>query len=100
MIGDTLEDFLHRFWEAYFAPMDPNNLIWMGFIFLGGATIPIAMFPKWLQRVSLFIPAQYLSTGLQSAAIHRAAPYEVLEDFIALALGDVLGCTEHLGSAF
>ncbi len=64
-----------------------NNLIWMGFIFLGGATIPIAMFPKWLQRVSLFIPAQYLSTGLQSAAIHRATPYEVLEDFIALALG-------------
>jgi homoserine O-acetyltransferase len=24
------EVFLHRFWEAYFAPMDPNNLIWMG----------------------------------------------------------------------
>ena len=26
----SLEDFLRRFWEAYFAPMDPNNLIWMG----------------------------------------------------------------------
>jgi homoserine O-acetyltransferase len=26
----SLEDFLHRFWEAYFLPMDPNNLIWMG----------------------------------------------------------------------
>ncbi|MDT7726545.1 MAG: homoserine O-acetyltransferase/O-succinyltransferase [Actinomycetota bacterium] len=26
----SLEDFLHRFWETYFAPMDPNNLIWMG----------------------------------------------------------------------
>ena len=26
----SLEDFLHRFWEAYFAPMGPNNLIWMG----------------------------------------------------------------------
>lgn len=26
----SLEDFLARFWEAYFAPMDPNNLIWMG----------------------------------------------------------------------
>jgi homoserine O-acetyltransferase/O-succinyltransferase len=25
----SLEDFLHRFWEAYFLPMDPNNLIWM-----------------------------------------------------------------------
>jgi homoserine O-acetyltransferase len=26
----SLADFQHRFWEAYFAPMDPNNLIWMG----------------------------------------------------------------------
>jgi homoserine O-acetyltransferase/O-succinyltransferase len=26
----SLEDFIHRFWEAYFLPMDPNNLIWMG----------------------------------------------------------------------
>jgi homoserine O-acetyltransferase len=26
----SLDDFLHRFWENYFAPMDPNNLIWMG----------------------------------------------------------------------
>ena len=26
----SLEDFVHRFWEAYFLPMDPNNLIWMG----------------------------------------------------------------------
>lgn len=26
----SLEDFLQRFWAAYFAPMDPNNLIWMG----------------------------------------------------------------------
>ena len=26
----SLEDFLNRFWNAYFAPMDPNNLIWMG----------------------------------------------------------------------
>jgi homoserine O-acetyltransferase len=24
------DDFLHRFWESYFSPMDPNNLIWMG----------------------------------------------------------------------
>ena len=26
----SLEDFVQRFWCAYFAPMDPNNLIWMG----------------------------------------------------------------------
>ena len=26
----SLDDFVHRFWEAYFLPMDPNNLIAMG----------------------------------------------------------------------
>jgi hypothetical protein len=64
-----------------------NNLIWMGFIFLGGATIPISTFPSWLQHLSLFIPAQYLATGLQSAATWRATRWEMLEDSVALALG-------------
>ena len=27
---DSLDTFITGFWEAYFAPMDPNNLIWMG----------------------------------------------------------------------
>jgi hypothetical protein len=64
-----------------------NNLIWMAFIFLGGATIPIATFPTWLQRVSLFIPAQYLSTGLESAATRAVTWAELIEDVIALSLG-------------
>jgi hypothetical protein len=64
-----------------------NNLIWMSFIFLGGATIPIATFPAWLQRVSLFIPAQYLSTGLESAATRAVTWAELIEDVIALSLG-------------
>jgi hypothetical protein len=64
-----------------------NNLIWMGFIFLGGATIPIGSFPTWLQRLSLFIPAQYLATGLQAAGTSRATGAEVFEDSVALALG-------------
>jgi ABC-2 type transporter len=64
-----------------------NNLIWMGLIFLGGATIPISTFPNWLQHVSLFIPAQYLATGLQSAATKLAVPRDIFEDVIALSLG-------------
>src|SRR5271154_2506613 len=64
-----------------------NNLIWMGFLFLSGATIPLAIFPLWLQRVALFIPAQYLATGLESAATRLATPHEVLEDVAALLLG-------------
>ncbi|MGB1884227.1 MAG: alpha/beta fold hydrolase [Gammaproteobacteria bacterium] len=27
---ESLDEFIEGFWEAYFAPMDPNNLIWMG----------------------------------------------------------------------
>ncbi len=27
---DSLDAFVSGFWETYFAPMDPNNLIWMG----------------------------------------------------------------------
>ena len=64
-----------------------NNLIWMGLIFLSGATIPIAIFPSWLQRVALFIPAQYLATGLESATTSMATYSEVLEDFAALVMG-------------
>src|SRR5271155_1884387 len=64
-----------------------NNLIWMAFLFLSGATIPLAIFPHWMQRVALFIPAQYLATGLESAATRASTPAEVLEDFLALALG-------------
>jgi len=64
-----------------------NNLIWMGLIFLSGATIPIAIFPSWLQRVALFIPAQYLATGLESATTSMATYYEVFEDFAALVMG-------------
>jgi ABC-2 type transport system permease protein len=64
-----------------------NNLIWMAFLFLSGATIPLAIFPEWMQRVALFIPAQYLATGLESAATRASTPLEVIEDFAALALG-------------
>jgi hypothetical protein len=67
-----------------------NNLIWMGFLFLSGATIPLAIFPAWLQRVALFIPAQYLATGLESAATRLATGHEVLEDVAALLLGLVV----------
>src|SRR5271169_3768129 len=64
-----------------------NNLIWMGFLFLSGATIPLGVFPNWLQRVALFIPAQYLATGLESAATKMATSRDILEDVIALGLG-------------
>lgn len=64
-----------------------NNLIWSGFLFLSGATIPLAVFPMWIRRVSLFIPATYLATGLESAASNLAGAAEVATDVAALAIG-------------
>src|SRR5579862_5088862 len=64
-----------------------NNLIWMAFLFLSGATIPLAVFPGWLQRVALFIPAQYLATGLESAATNLTTRVEIITDTTALLLG-------------
>ncbi len=40
------------------------QLLYFPMLFLGGATFPIAMFPKWLQITAQFIPSTYLSTGL------------------------------------
>ena len=64
-----------------------NNLIWMGFLFLSGATIPLAIFPSWLQRFAVFIPATYLATGLEFAATNQAGLSEIATDLVALAIG-------------
>lgn len=64
-----------------------NNLIWTGFLFLSGATIPLAVFPSWIQRIALYIPATYLATGLEWATTNLASAREVLTDVTALAIG-------------
>lgn len=64
-----------------------NNLIWTGFIFLSGATIPIASLPGWIQRVALFLPATYLATGLEWSASNLVTGRELLVDVLALAVG-------------
>jgi imidazolonepropionase-like amidohydrolase/ABC-type multidrug transport system permease subunit len=37
--------------------------LYMGMLFLSGATIPISLFPNWLQIFTQFVPATYLMTG-------------------------------------
>lgn len=64
-----------------------NNLIWTGFLFLSGATIPLAVFPGWIQRCALFMPATYLATGLEAAATNLASRGEIFTDTVALVLG-------------
>ena len=67
-----------------------NQLIWMVFLFLSGATIPLAVFPGWIQRITLFSPATYLAVGLQSAATNQVVAFEILTEAAALILGLVV----------
>jgi ABC-type multidrug transport system permease subunit len=67
-----------------------NQLIWMVFLFASGATIPLAVFPTWIQRLTLFSPATYLATGLQSAATDLVTAPEVMTDAVALIMGLVV----------
>jgi ABC-2 type transport system permease protein len=64
-----------------------NQLIWTAFLFLSGASVPLAIFPHWIQGAALFMPATYLATGLQAAASGFAGPSELIADFVALAIG-------------
>jgi ABC-2 type transport system permease protein len=67
-----------------------NQLIWTAFLFLSGASVPLAMFPGWIQKAALFMPATYLATGLQDATTNLAHRGEVFEDAIGLAVGFVV----------
>jgi ABC-2 type transport system permease protein len=42
------------------------QLLYFPMLFLGGATFPIAIMPKWVQTFTDFVPSSYLSTGLTS----------------------------------
>ena len=64
-----------------------NQLVWMGFLFLSGATVPLAVMPQWIQRVALFVPATYLATGLEAATTNILTWRDIGEDALALGVG-------------
>ena len=64
-----------------------NNLIWSAFIFISGATVPLAILPHWIQRVALFLPATYLATGLEWSTSNLATARELTIDIVALSIG-------------
>lgn len=63
-----------------------NNIVWSLFLFLSGVTFPLAFMPGWVQKVTLFLPATYLATGLEGAMRHSAGFGQLLEDAIALVV--------------
>ncbi len=62
-----------------------NNVIWSTFLFFSGATLPLPILPAWLQRLSMFLPATYLVTGLQSSMMSAAGPLQLGPAMLSLA---------------
>jgi len=66
-----------------------NNLIWSVFLFFSGATFPLPILPKAIQRFADFLPPTYLVTGLQRALVSAATLRQVRAELLALAGGAV-----------
>jgi ABC-2 type transport system permease protein len=64
-----------------------NQLIWMVFLFLSGATVPLVVFPEAVQKLTLFSPATYLAIGFQSATTNRVTLPELATVISALVIG-------------
>lgn len=67
-----------------------NNILWSAFLFLSGATLPLVIMPGWVQKIALFSPATYLTSGLENAMLHMATPHEIVEDIVALLVSLIL----------
>src|SRR5260221_3229594 len=67
-----------------------NQIIWFAFLFLSGATVPFPSLPRAVQRVSYFLPATYLVSGLQQS-MSVIDPVRISE--LGLDLASMIGCT-------
>jgi imidazolonepropionase-like amidohydrolase/ABC-type multidrug transport system permease subunit len=65
--------------------------IYMVMLFLSGATIPITVFPNWLQIVTQFVPATYLVTGVGGILQHQETIAQNWLAVIALLLTTAVG---------
>jgi hypothetical protein len=61
-----------------------NNVLWSVFFFLSGATIPLPVFPLWIQHLAFYLPATYLVSGLERAMVMGTGLAGVAWDLIAL----------------
>jgi ABC-2 type transport system permease protein len=62
------------------------NLVILPMAFLGGAFIPLAFAPQWIQDVSYVMPLRYLVTGMQDVMARGEGPASALPA-LAILLG-------------
>ncbi len=66
------------------------QLLYMPMLLLSGATIPLTILPAWVQIVAHFLPATYLSTGLQAILIRNESLGQNVYPALALVVAGVL----------
>jgi len=66
------------------------QIIWFALLFFAGATFPLPMLPRIVQRFSVFLPATYLVTGLQKAIVQSKPFWQLSVELVALAAWAVL----------
>ena len=68
-----------------------TNLIYMPMLFLSGATIPLSVFPNWLQIATQFIPATYLMSGIAGILQHGETLGQNWKSVLALLVAAAVG---------
>lgn len=70
-----------------------NQMLWLMLIFLSGATLPLALLPRAVQRVGLFLPATYLVSGIQRAMVDHAGILSLGVEIVSLGCWAALAFT-------
>ena len=70
-----------------------NQMLWLMLIFLSGATLPLALLPRAVQRVGLFLPATYLVSGIQRAMVDHAGIFSLGVEIVSLGCWAALAFT-------
>lgn len=67
------------------------QILYIGMLFLSGASFPTSMFPAWLLTATQFIPATHLVTGLKGMLVRQESLMDVSTQLFALMGTTVIG---------
>ncbi|MEP6809622.1 MAG: amidohydrolase family protein [Chthoniobacterales bacterium] len=65
--------------------------LYMAMLFLSGITIPITIFPEWLQSVTQFIPATHLVSGMAGIIMRHETVWQNWPALVALLVSTAIG---------
>src|SRR4051812_2982224 len=67
------------------------QILYFPMMFLSGTTFPLEVLPKWLQSLSRFIPATYMTSGLKGILQNGESALANIQSVLALLMAVVIG---------